>query len=536
MSGSQITVTAPPGRPLDVQFDGTAVPLRPKERAVVAALALRHPDVVTVDQLIGLVWTDGPPASAQQSIHNHLARLRRVADGLIATERTGYRFGADVAIEIASDTPLSGTGHRTDPSGDDEYLVELGAAPHLTHARAAFVARHHRATDFDPIEELRAQHPGDVRSAMEHAVAADPLDERSWSLLAVATVATHGRTEAVGVIDRARSALIDVGLEPGRRLLDLHRLISDGVESVDVLLAHTDGSPTRAASGSSKMRDALREIRSIWSQQGTFRVDVAGADSVARRAFLARLIDDARASGFATATARCMPDDIGPPTIRLAHAGRRPLIAVLDGTEHCDASFDDLAAVVAAVHRAHGVGSPPVGWILTGSISELPEMLEHVDTTMAVDVSELAVDVSELAIDVGPAIRHHDDNLSMMLAALRLLGEPTLIDVLDEIVPGAAAAALDAARAGSVRVDPANRLIDLSGPDVGAAELDDLGEDVRRALTTQLLDVDFPAADSARRETRRAAFALVAAGADATMTIDTTLRAAAPSTASAVTT
>ncbi len=353
---------------------------------------------------------------------------------------------------------------------------------------------------------------------MERAVSLEPLDERAWSLLTVATVATDGRAEAVGAIDRARAALIDVGLEPGRRLLDLHRLISDGVESIDVLLTHANGSPTKAASGSDEMRDALRRIRSIWSQQGTFRVDVVGIDSVARRAFLARLIDDARASGFATATARCMPDDIGPPTIRLAHAGRRPLIAVLDGTEHCQASSDALAAVVAAVHRADAVGSSPVGWILTGAHSHLPATLEHVDATMSINVSELAV-------DVGAITAHHADHLSMMLAALRLLGEPTLIDVLDEIVPGAAAAALDAARAGLVRVDPANRLIDLTGPDVGAAELDGLGDDARRALTAQLLEVDFPAADNARRETRRAAFALVAAGADAAMTIDTTLRA-----------
>ncbi len=158
MSGSEITVTARVGRPLEVLCDGTVVQLRPKERAVVAALALRHPDVVTVDQLIGLVWVDGPPASAQQSIHNHLARLRRVADGLVATERTGYRFGGGVSIDVASDEPPSEpeAGPRTEASGTDGYLVELGAAPHLADARSAFAARHDRTAGFDPIEALRA--------------------------------------------------------------------------------------------------------------------------------------------------------------------------------------------------------------------------------------------------------------------------------------------------------------------------------------------------------------------------------------------
>ena len=430
MTTSKITVTAQPGHSIEVRTDGVFADLRPKEAAVVAALALRHPDVVTVDQLIGFVWPETTPASARQSIHNHLARLRRVAEGLVSTERTGYRFGPTVQLETV------GLELRLDAQ---DILIELGTSPHLAHAREAFAARHRRGAEFDPAEGLRARHFEEVRTAVQRSVDEDRLDERMWSLLALATLGSSGPADTLAVLDRAREALIDIGLEPGRRLLDLHRLITDGVDSVDLLLPHADGAPALGAGGSDEMRQALREVRSLWSQPATFRVDVVGPDSVARRAFLARLVDDARATGFATAFARCTPDDIGPPTIRLAHGGRRPLIAVLDGTEHCDESFVDLESVVAAVRRSDTTGDAPAGWVLTGGDRHLPSMLADLD-------SAVTIDVSQLVVDVRPISGHRTDRLTMMLAALRLLGEPTLIDVLDQVVPGAADAAQLGAR------------------------------------------------------------------------------------------
>ncbi len=322
------------------------------------------------------------------------------------------------------------------------------------------------------------------------------------------------------MLDRARAALIEIGLEPGRRLLDLHRLITDGVDSVEVLLPHADGAPSLGAGGSDELRHALREIRTLWSQPGTFRVDVVGADSVTRRAFLARLVDDARASGFATAFARCAPDDIGPPTIRLAHAGRRPLVAVLDGTEHCDDSFDDLESVVAAVRRSNATGEEPTGWVVTGPHGRLPTVLADVDAAVTIDVSDLAVDVH-------PAAGPRTEQLVTVLAVLRLLGEPTLIDVLDQVVPGAADAAQLGARSDLLRIDPVSRIVDLTGPDIGVAELEGLDPAERRRITELLIGIEYPGADGARQETRRAAFALTASGPGAPVTLAATHRAAA---------
>ncbi|MEU1273294.1 BTAD domain-containing putative transcriptional regulator [Streptomyces sp. NPDC005799] len=52
----------------------------PKLRALLAALLLEAGRVVSVESLKDALWGGAPPASAQASLHNHVARLRRLLD------------------------------------------------------------------------------------------------------------------------------------------------------------------------------------------------------------------------------------------------------------------------------------------------------------------------------------------------------------------------------------------------------------------------------------------------------------------------
>ncbi len=52
----------------------------PKVRALLAALLLEAGRVVSVESLKDALWGGAPPASAQASLHNHVARLRRLLD------------------------------------------------------------------------------------------------------------------------------------------------------------------------------------------------------------------------------------------------------------------------------------------------------------------------------------------------------------------------------------------------------------------------------------------------------------------------
>ncbi|MFJ8535862.1 BTAD domain-containing putative transcriptional regulator [Streptomyces sp. NPDC093591] len=52
----------------------------PKVRALLAALLLEGGRVVSVESLTDVLWGGAPPASARASLHNHVARLRRLLD------------------------------------------------------------------------------------------------------------------------------------------------------------------------------------------------------------------------------------------------------------------------------------------------------------------------------------------------------------------------------------------------------------------------------------------------------------------------
>lgn len=64
--------------PLLVRGDGIAVPVPPgKQRVLLAALLLNANRPVEVGQLAETLWGAKPPASARQSLQNHVMRLRR---------------------------------------------------------------------------------------------------------------------------------------------------------------------------------------------------------------------------------------------------------------------------------------------------------------------------------------------------------------------------------------------------------------------------------------------------------------------------
>ncbi|HZG96073.1 MAG TPA: BTAD domain-containing putative transcriptional regulator, partial [Mycobacteriales bacterium] len=82
----------------------------PRQRAVLAMLALARGEVVSVDELIDAVWGDAPPAGATGSLQAFVSHLRRAlqpdrsarkAGGVITRESRGYalRLPAD-AIDV----------------------------------------------------------------------------------------------------------------------------------------------------------------------------------------------------------------------------------------------------------------------------------------------------------------------------------------------------------------------------------------------------------------------------------------------------
>jgi DNA-binding SARP family transcriptional activator len=64
--------------PLEVSDGGRAVALGGVKQRSLLAILLQHPNaIVSTDHLLAELWGDAPPASADNSTHVHVSRLRK---------------------------------------------------------------------------------------------------------------------------------------------------------------------------------------------------------------------------------------------------------------------------------------------------------------------------------------------------------------------------------------------------------------------------------------------------------------------------
>ncbi len=222
---------------LAVRRGDTEVRLRPKERAVLAAIALAHPHPISTDRIIALVWGEEPPATARKAVHNHVARIRGVADDLIVTEGDAYRFAAHVEAD-------------TDPSatGNEVLLADLVDTPevaaHRQRLQSTIAAQEERRLD----EEHRGDVDPGLLDRLYGAVIDEPYREHRWCLLASAQARIGDRRDALRTCATARRRLAEVGLLPGTELIELEqRILADGTDGHSGAAPDDRGRPASAA-------------------------------------------------------------------------------------------------------------------------------------------------------------------------------------------------------------------------------------------------------------------------------------------------
>ena len=87
--------------PVEVVVDGRAVPLGPpRQRAVLAMLALAAPEVVSTDRFVDGLWGEEPPAkplpALQVFVHGLRKALRDAGAGdVVQRAAPGYRLAVD---------------------------------------------------------------------------------------------------------------------------------------------------------------------------------------------------------------------------------------------------------------------------------------------------------------------------------------------------------------------------------------------------------------------------------------------------------
>lgn len=205
--------------------------------AVLATLALRLNEVVTVGELAASVWEGTPPPTARAALQGHVAALRKVLehDLELTTANNGYRLVGDRSrVDVHRFDDLVRTAHLTRDDAAaatllDRALALWGDTPLVSPAGVplcpalAEAAAERRLRAFESLAErqLRLGRPDYSIPSLTLAVRAFGLRESLVRLLMLSLHQDGRRSEALELYERACEGLMaELATPPGPLLLD----------------------------------------------------------------------------------------------------------------------------------------------------------------------------------------------------------------------------------------------------------------------------------------------------------------------------
>ncbi|MET9634517.1 BTAD domain-containing putative transcriptional regulator [Lentzea sp. NPDC006480] len=214
----------------------------PRQRAVLAILAMRANQAVSRGELIDGVWGDAVPPTVEGSVHTYIHGLRRALSvagrDLLTRTGTGYHLvlvpgELDLAVvesQVRHARAVAASGeHSVAADLFGECLAMWRGVP-LSGVPGPFADTERvRLTNlrYELVEEradlmLAAGRHRDVLAGLDDAIKAEPYRERMRAQLMLALYRSGRRAEALAEFDAVRRLLADeLGLEPGSALTDL---------------------------------------------------------------------------------------------------------------------------------------------------------------------------------------------------------------------------------------------------------------------------------------------------------------------------
>ncbi|ANN15938.1 transcriptional regulator, SARP family protein [Amycolatopsis orientalis] len=215
----------------------------PRQRAVLAILALRANQTVSRAQLIDGVWGDAAPASVEGSVHTYIHGLRRalsIADDVVLTRSgAGYQLAVgehelDVSVvesQLSDARELARAGRGSAAADLIGRCLALWRGNPLSGLPGPFAESERvRLSElrYQLVEEraelmLACGRHRELISELCEAVEAAPFREGLRAQLMLALYRSGRRADALTEFEAARRVLADeLGLDPGPALTDLH--------------------------------------------------------------------------------------------------------------------------------------------------------------------------------------------------------------------------------------------------------------------------------------------------------------------------
>jgi DNA-binding SARP family transcriptional activator/tetratricopeptide (TPR) repeat protein len=315
--------------PLEVQAGDRVLALGgTKQRALLAILLLHANEVVSSDRLIQALWGEEPLENAAKALQVAVSRLRRALDqaaGLLVTRPPGYelRLGRD-QLDLHRFEDRVAAGREALAAGDparaaaevDDALALWRGPPLADLAYESF-----SQAEISRLEELRiaaledrfaanlelGRH-ADVVSELEALVRDYPLRERLREQLMLALYRSGRQADALAAYRDARGTLVDeLGIEPGRRLRDVHEQILMQDPALD--LRPIDETPPTVSRGvfvgrARELAALVGALDDALAGRGRL-VLLAGEPGIGKSRLADELIRDAEARGARVLIGRC---------------------------------------------------------------------------------------------------------------------------------------------------------------------------------------------------------------------------------------
>ncbi len=345
--------------------------LSPKQRSIVAALALWEGRPVSNDTLVDLVWGDRAPAGVPGTLHAYVATLRRSMEPeraprspakILVTAGTGYALHLDGDLdarhfETALTQVRSGLAVASllapprPPSVDAEAgrarlegalalwrgspYTDLGDHPSVLAERGRLEELRMVALEDRAVLGLALGETGTVAAELEALTAQFPLRERLWGLLALARARAGRQADALEGLRRVRTILADeLGLEPSAELGELQAALlrqdprlawqpPDADATTPARQPRSDAPPPQGRPapelppwpmvGRDRHLSTLRDLLARAADGNPVVAAVTGEPGIGKSRLCAELGALAVADGAVLALGRCSQDDGAPP-------------------------------------------------------------------------------------------------------------------------------------------------------------------------------------------------------------------------------
>ncbi|WP_130493427.1 ATP-binding protein [Motilibacter rhizosphaerae] len=362
----------------------------PKQRALLAALALHCSRPVDTDALAELVWAGRPPRDAVASLHAYVARLRQLLEPgrasrarpeLLLRSGAGYqlqlpdgavdahRFARTVLAVHAETTGLLGDGvpapvHPAARTRAAELLeqveearaawrgaayVELGDGLTVASERVRLEELRLVALEDAAALRLALGQPAPVVTGLAAALQEHPLRERLWLLRVAALARSQRQADALAELREVRRLLRDeLGIDPGPALVELEAAVLRQEQPPAV-------TPAPAPPARTGLIGRQRELRALDGllAAGQGCAALVGEPGIGKSRLASAFAERATAAGWTVLLGRCAEDEGAPPLW--------PWTGVLRGLAgHVELEgLAEVAGIDAAV--LPGLGSPAEG-------------------------------------------------------------------------------------------------------------------------------------------------------------------------------